>query len=123
MNSTVLNKVETKFNEQVDIKDIYTNMMINMKRNDEWAHNIHIKAISKKHITFLNKVYIYDFNKTAVEGSMHYIIVDNKIYRSYTNIFTDDELILLPKIVEIREITPLEMMLGVVETDLGTIEF
>lgn len=118
-----MNKVETKFNKQVDIKDIHPKMISIRKRNDEWTHNIHIKAISKKHITFLNKVYIYDFNKTAVEGSMHYIIVDNKIYRSYTHMLMDDDMILGSEIIEIRELTPLEMMLGVVETDLGTIEF
>lgn len=54
---------------------------------------------------------------------MHYIIVDNKIYRSYTHMLMDDDMILGSEIIEIRELTPLEMMLGVVETDLGTIEF
>lgn len=119
----MINKVETKFNEQVNIEDIHTKIISVMKYNDERSHNIHIKAISKKHIKFLNKVFIYDFNKTAVKGSMHYIIVDNKIYRSYIQMLMDDELILGSEIVEIRELTPLEMMLGVVETDLGTIEF
>lgn len=123
MNSTVLNKVETKFNEQVNIEDIHSYMMSIIKNIDEQTNNIHIKAISKKHITFFNKVFIYDFNKTAVGGSMHYIIVDNKIYRSYTQMLMDDDLILGSEIVKIRELTPLEMMLGVVETDLGTIEF
>ena len=46
-----------------------------------------------------------------------------KIYRSYTQMLMDDDLILGSEIVKIRELTPLEMMLGVVETDLGTIEF
>lgn len=119
----MMNKVETKFNEQVDIKDIRPKMISFIKYNDERTHKIYIKAISKKNITFLNKTYICDFNKTAVKGRMHYIIVDNKIYRSYTQMLMDDDLILGSEIVEIRELTPLEMMLGVVETDLGTIEF
>ena len=119
----MMNKVETKFNEQVNIEDINPKIISVVKYNDERSHNIHIKAISKKDITFLNKVFIYDFNKTAVKGSMHYIIVDNKIYRSYTHMLMDDDMILSSEIIEIRELTPLEMMLGVVETDLGTIEF
>lgn len=123
MNNTVLDKVETKFNEQINIEDMYPSMMSIIKHIDEQTNNIHIKAISKKHITFLNKVFIYDFNKTAVGGSMHYIIVDNKIYRSYINMLIDGEMILGSEIVEIRELIPLEMMMGVVETDLGTIEF
>ena len=123
MNNTVLDKVETKFNEQINIEDMYPSMMSIIKHIDEQTNNIHIKAISKKHITFLNKVFIYDFNKTAVGGSMHYIIVDNKIYRRYINMLIDGEMILGSEIVEIRELIPLEMMMGVVETDLGTIEF
>lgn len=119
----MMNKVETKFNEQINIEDMYPSMMSIIKHIDEQTNNIHIKAISKKHITFLNKVFIYDFNKTAVGGSMHYIIVDNKIYRSYINMLIDGEMILGSEIVEIRELIPLEMMMGVVETDLGTIEF
>lgn len=44
----MMNKVETKFNEQVNIEDIHPKIISVMKYNDERSHNIHIKAISKK---------------------------------------------------------------------------
>lgn len=125
--NTELNKITTEFIKEQYIRDIHYKMIdVYMDGRCLWCGNkninFNIKAISIKYACIKNdNVYIKDINTIVHSGHMYYMIADNIIYRVYKYMEADDCTIY--DTIKIRELTPLEIMIGAVETDLGTIEF